>query len=325
MRRFYALLATLLTVLIALLVDSHGVSYAAPLRQAPADGTIEAIWQYAGTANANYYHLVYWSDGLKVTGYYAEPLSEGQHPALIYNRGGNREAGALDGTELAAFAESGFVTVATQYRGVRGGEGQEQFGGADVHDVTNLITLLKSRPAVDPNRIVMFGGSRGGMMTYLALKWQYQNRRTDIKAAVTVGGIADLFLWGKQRPDLDGSLYPELVGASTRQNPQAFKDRSATYWPGMIRVPLLIEHGEADTEVSVKQAYTLYNLLRSYGRVVKLVTFKDGDHPLSNHYNGLVDAFAWYQKYIGKPGETFDFLKNQDAINAARALLMGKG
>jgi dipeptidyl aminopeptidase/acylaminoacyl peptidase len=321
MRRLYAIF---LMILIVFAANNGAVSHAAPLPQAPVDGTIEALWEYAGTVNAKYYHLVYWSDGLKVTGYYAEPNSPGQHPAVIYNRGGNRDLGALNGTELPSFAEAGFVVVATQYRGVRGGEGQEQFGGADVHDVTNLIEVLKRRESVDPNRIVMFGGSRGGMMTYLALKWQSQNNRNDIKAAVTVGGLVDLFMWADQRPDLDGSLYPELIGGSTKTNAQAFKDRSATYWPNLIRVPLLLEHGEADGEISVKQSRRLYDLLRANGRVVKLVTYADGDHPLSNHELGMPEAFKWYQKYIGRAGENYNYDHYLEAIKAARGYLVGK-
>ncbi len=319
MRRFWAIL-----LIVGFSIAGQTVSYATPLPQGHPNGSVDSLWQYAGTSGATYYHLVYYSDNLKVTAYYAEPTGKGPYPAVIYNRGGNRDTGALNGTELAAFAESGFVVVATQYRGVAGGEGREEFGGADVHDVTNLITFLKSRPLVDPKRIVMFGGSRGGMMTYLALKWQSQNRLYDIKAAATVGGLADLFMWAKQRPELDG-FYAELIGATTTQNPQALRDRSATYWPQYIRVPLLIEHGGADTEVSIQQSLRLYNLLRSYGRVVKYVTYPDGDHPLSNHDAGLPEAFKWFQRFIGKKGDNFDYFAHIDAIRGAQAMLMGRG
>jgi hypothetical protein len=36
------------------------------------------------------------------------------------------------------------VVVASQYRGNGGGEGHEEFGGAEVHDILNLIPLAKS-------------------------------------------------------------------------------------------------------------------------------------------------------------------------------------
>ena len=54
--------------------------------------------------------------------------------------------------------------------GEDGGQGREEFGGKDVNDVLNLIKLAQSLPFVEPTKIVMLGFSRGGMMTYLAIK-----------------------------------------------------------------------------------------------------------------------------------------------------------
>ncbi len=69
-----------------------------------------------------------------------------------------------------------------------GGEGREEFGGADVDDVLNLIPLLGSFPQADTSRIGMYGRSRGGMMTYIALT------KTDrIAAAIVDAGEANLF------------------------------------------------------------------------------------------------------------------------------------
>src|SRR5216110_1804384 len=99
--------AILLIVLVVSALESGGKTWASPLTQSHENGSVEALWQYVSTGGAAYYHLVYWSDNLKVTGFYAEPNGDGPYPAVIYNRGGARENGALDGTELAAFAESG--------------------------------------------------------------------------------------------------------------------------------------------------------------------------------------------------------------------------
>jgi dienelactone hydrolase/uncharacterized protein YraI len=287
----------------------------------PPNGAIDVLDRYVSTGNADYYHLVYWSDGLRISAFYAEPKRDGQFPAVIYNRSGTRGTGALTGEELAPFAESGFVVVASQLRGLRGDDGRDEFGGADVHDVVNLITLLKSRPKVDPRRIAMFGSSRGGMMTYLALKWQTQTRTRDIKVAATVGGIADLIMWGAQRSDLNSSLYPELIGTATTQNRAPFVERSATYWPAMIRVPILLQHGEADDAVSVLQTRKLYNLLRASGRTVKLITYPGGDHSLARFEAGLPEVMKWFQRYVGGPGDNFDWnLHRQDIYAAIVAL-----
>jgi fermentation-respiration switch protein FrsA (DUF1100 family) len=286
----------------------------------PPNGAIEVLDRYVSTAGADYYHLVYWSDGLRISGFYAEPKGDGKFPAVVYNRSGNRATGALTGQELAPFAESGFVVVASQLRGFNG-DGQDEFGGADVHDVISLVPLLKSRPKVDPNRLAIFGSSRGGMMTYLALKWQSQNRTRDFKVAATVGGIADLIMWANQRPDLNTGFYPELIGVSTKQDLRPFVDRSATYWPYLIRVPILLQHGEADDQVSVAQSRKLYNLLRASGRVVRLKIYPGGDHPLSAFEAGLPEVMKWFQRYVARPGDNFDWNVHREAIYNAIAAL----
>ena len=141
--------------------------------------------------------ITYLSDGLKVKGYLLAPTKGEKLPCVIFNRGGNREFGALTDLSVAAFlvrvASWGYVVVASQYRGNAGGEGKEEFGGKDVNDVLNLLPLLKSLPQADATRVGMYGWSRGGMMTYLALA------KTDqIAAAIVGGGLTDLADGAKQ-------------------------------------------------------------------------------------------------------------------------------
>ena len=99
--------------------------------------------------------------------------------------------------------------LASQYRGNDGGEGRDEFGGEDIHDVLNLIKMAKSLPFIDSSKIVMIGFSRGGMMTYLAIKHGAQ-----IKAAAVAGGITDL---GQMYNDRDQDMknvikeHPEVA------------------------------------------------------------------------------------------------------------------
>jgi len=60
---------------------------------------------------------------------------------------------------LGRIATWGYVVAASQYRGNAGGQGKEEFGGADVDDVLNLIPLLESLPQADTTRIGMYAGA----------------------------------------------------------------------------------------------------------------------------------------------------------------------
>ena len=139
--------------------------------------------------------ITYLSDGLRIKGFVLAPKKEGRYPVLMWNRGGCRgNVGVLTRYGLARwvapFADWGYVVVGSQYRGAPGSEGKDEFGGADVNDVMNLLPLLEALPNADPSRIGMAGFSRGALMTYLALT------KTDrIKAAMVASAPA--VEWGR--------------------------------------------------------------------------------------------------------------------------------
>ena len=281
----------------------------APALASGVNGAIESMTLITRTANSEYYALRYWSDGYRVTGFLGRPRADGVYPAIIYNRGGYREYGALEGWEVSLFVEAGYVAVASQYRGNAGSEGREEHGGADVNDVMNLIPLLKQFPYVDPDRLGMMGHSRGGMMTYLALKQETLAGTHDIKAAVAVGGVSDAFMLVQETP-----FFLSVLGAKPQDAPALYQARSATYWPELINAPLLIQHGEADSVVSVEQSRKLAKALEAAGKTVKLVTFPGEDHELSGHYGGLPEALAWFQSYLADQDQDHTFESHRNAI-----------
>ena len=136
------------------------------------------------------FRLRYRSGEWEVEGFLCAPAAgDGPWPALIFNRGGNREYGALRGEALCPFAARGYAVLGSQYRGNCGGTGREEFGGSDVDDVIKLIDIALSLPFARREGVYMVGRSRGGMMTYLACA-----RDTRIRAAAIGAGLADCFI-----------------------------------------------------------------------------------------------------------------------------------
>jgi dienelactone hydrolase len=277
------------------------------------DGTIDSKTLIFETDHSEYYRMTYWSDGLRVNGFIGYPKGPGPFPVVIYNRGGMGGSGALTGTEIVAFVETGYVALASQYRGNAGSEGLESFGYGDVIDVINLITLAQALPQADPWRIGMMGGSRGGMVTYMAIKAEAESGRNRIRAAVTVGGISDLFRWVEDAPDMLDVLTV-LVGPPPNQAPDLYKVRSAVYWPEWITCPLLIMHGENDWLVSPDQSRKLYDLMKSVGRDVTLLVYPDDDHQLTGQLGGFPEAVRFFGRHF-QTGT--DFESTGDAIGVA--------
>jgi len=240
------------------------------------------------------YKIKYLSDRLKVVGFLLKPMVGGvKFPVIIYNRGGNLEFGKISDRDLGNLcylAAHNYVVLASQYRGNDGGQGREEFGGRDVNDVLNLIPLARSLPFTDPDKIAMLGYSRGGMMTYLAIK-----RGAEIRAAAVVGGITDLEQTYVEREPAMKNVIKELVGMKESE----WRERSAYYWPEKINVPLLILHGEEDWRVKVSQAKKLSEKLKELSREHELVIFPKGDHGLDTHRKERdKKIFQWFAKYL---------------------------
>jgi dipeptidyl aminopeptidase/acylaminoacyl peptidase len=241
--------------------------------------------------------VVYSSDGLKVVAFMWRPkaLPPRKVPLIIFNRGGNREFGKVVPWQFFhRLAAEGFVMLASQYRGNDGGEGREEFGGADVRDILNLIPLAQSLDYVDANNVFMLGWSRGAMMTLLAVK---QGMKVN---AVAIGGsLLDLVAEGERRPALAANVWSELMpGFATRRH-ALLQERSPLYWPELIDVPVLIMHGTGDWRASAAETLTFAQKLQTAGKTYELVMYANDDHGLSvNRADSNRRILEWFNKHI---------------------------
>lgn len=244
--------------------------------------------------------ITYLSDGLKVTGYLWKPQDTNGRklPLILFNRGGNRDFGELSPWEQEGFysyVSNGFVVIGSQYRGVDGGEGREEFGGADVHDVLNLLPLAKGLGYVDMNNVFILGESRGGMETYLALK-----NGIPVNAAAVVSGEADLIAGGRNRPEMIYAVYRQLIPGFEKRGPELLRERSAVDWPEKINAPVLILHGTADWRTNPRdQALAVAEKLQALNKTYELIMYAQDSHGLPFHWRDRDQRIVeWFKHYL---------------------------
>lgn len=264
------------------------------------NGSEEWKEEYKYLDSIEVYGITYMSEGLQIQGLMAKPKKSGSYPCIIYNRGGNREFGSLKvahgAITLGQIAKEGYVVIASQYRGNGRSEGQEEFGGKDVNDVVILTEVLKEVESADAAKIGMYGWSRGGMMTYIALT------KTDkIKAAVVGGAVSDNYETIKDRPEMETKVLAELVPNYENKKDEELTKRSAIKWADKFPkdVPILMLHGNADWRVKPEQSLKLALEFEKYRIPYRLIMFEGGDHGISEHKKEVdEEVMNWFDKYL---------------------------
>jgi dipeptidyl aminopeptidase/acylaminoacyl peptidase len=248
--------------------------------------------------------LEYRSDQFLVQAWGLQPKTQaGQKwPVIIYNRGGNAALGRLDFVsvlrQLSPLAEQGFIVLASQYRGSVPQDqqtyGKDQFGGADVNDIHQLIELAKQLPAADANNIFLYGISRGGMMSYLTAR-----QRNDIRAIAVTGAPTDLITELPRLPEME-LIFRSLIPHYEQNKQQQLQQRSVLYWAEQLpaSLPLLLMYGGKDQRVHPDNSKRLAAKLTELKRQVKLIEFTDADHLLTDYKTEERQALlSWFRQH----------------------------
>ncbi len=243
------------------------------------------------------YRFTYTSQGHAVVGYIVVPKKRTvRAPTVVYNRGGSGEFGAIrigwlfTGT-MAALARAGYVVIASQYSGVAGGEGVDEMGGSDLYDITNLKKIIARLSFCDTKKIGMYGFSRGGIMTYRALK-----KTRWVRAAIVVSGPTDLFFQETYRPEMRRH-FQEMFGGSRKEKIR----RSVLYWYKDIprAVPLLVLCGMADWRVDPREAFRFAEKATGHFRDFKLIAYPRGTHALEEYQTQIDQEIVnWFNAFL---------------------------
>jgi dipeptidyl aminopeptidase/acylaminoacyl peptidase len=247
------------------------------------------------------YRFKYISNNHLVVGFLLEPknLDPGftPLPCIIFNRGGNRDFGKIAAESLFRkkmypLIENGFVVIMSQYSGVDGGEGKDEFGGSELNDVLVLKEILDQYTLADDNRIGMYGVSRGGMMTYLA------SSKVDwIKAAVIKAGAANHQRQFFLRPE----MYTTCKEMFDVDDVHELEKRSPMFLASQINktTGFLILHGTSDWRVSVLDSLDMACKLYENRVPYRLQIYPGADHALSEVFQeSMASTVDWFNRYV---------------------------
>ena len=228
-----------------------------------------------------------------------------KYPTLVYYYGGTSPVSrAFTGRyPFNLWAAQGYVVYVIQPTGATG-FGQDfsakhvnawgKYTAQDIIEGTKAFTL--AHDFVNPKKIGNLGASYGGFMTmYLATK-------TDMFAAsLSHAGISNLSnYWGY---GWWGYAYSGVASAGSFpwNNQDLYVEQSPLYHADKINTPLLLIHGDSDTNVPVSESHSMYTALKLLGKEVDLIEFKGQNHTFNQRTARLIwwdTTLAFFDKHL---------------------------
>ena len=175
-------------------------------------------------------------------------------------------------------SEQGYVALAISMRGWPPSSGWDDCGTQQPDDVAKAADWLATLPGVDPKSIGVLGFSLGGQVALLS-----GTRSNRIRAIVAYFPITDVQRW-KDTTSNTGirNFYVPLVCGSGYEN-------SPIHVVERIHAPVLLIHGDHDTEVPIEQSLKMQEALRKANGQVEVLVIAGGDHG----FKGEQDKQAW--------------------------------
>jgi dipeptidyl aminopeptidase/acylaminoacyl peptidase len=192
---------------------------------------------------------------------------EGELPPLVVKVHGGPTSHVDDALNLGVqyCTSRGIAVVDVNYGGSTGyGRAYRdrlvgQWGVVDVEDSIAAARFLADQGEVDPERLLITGGSAGGYTTLLAMAI-----RDDFAAGISAFGVADLELLLQDTHKFESHYEYSLVGPYPEAE-DLWRDRSPINHADGISAPLLLHQGLDDEVVPPSQAETIVDALKRRG------------------------------------------------------------
>lgn len=238
--------------------------------------------------------LVRWDsfDGRAISGFLYRPPARfaGKRPVILNIHGGP------EGQARPIFLTTGNyylneLGVAILYPNIRGSTGfGKTFATLDnglrredsYRDIEALLDWIARQPDLDPDRVMIMGGSYGGHMV-LAIATYYPER---FRCAVDVVGISNLATFLENTAEYRRDLRRVEYGDERDPQMREFMQRTAPLNnAAKIKRPLFIVQGGNDPRVPLSEAEQMLKIVREHGTPVWYLMAKDEGHGFAKKSN----------------------------------------
>ncbi|UCH92813.1 MAG: S9 family peptidase, partial [Candidatus Aminicenantes bacterium] len=268
----------------------------------PSAKDILAPWQL-GQPEFHFYKA---RDGLELPIMMFKPLpfdttKTKSYPAIVYIYGGpgaqqvrdewtsrralwynllNREGYFYFVVEVRAGMPKSKATETSAYK--------QAYGMQNVKDILDAVKWIKQIPAVDPDRIGIWGGSGGGCTTLYVM-----THSDAFKAGISLFPVSDWYYYD--------TIYTERYQGTPQDNPEGYKDTSCVRSAHNLKGHLLIAHGTYDDNVHPQHTYAFIDKLIEHNIQFQLMIYPWRKHGIGD-YAGSVHLYTlmldFWKRYL---------------------------
>jgi len=229
-----------------------------------------------------------------------------RYPLIVNIHGGpHGQQGVAFNFKNQVYAARGWATLMVNYRGSTG-YGQKfadaVFGdqnGNEAQDVLyGVSAALRRNPWLDPDRVGIEGVSYGGQLTAWLI-----TQTSQFKAAIPTAGITNLVSYNymtyyNQYEQMEFGIFPHqgtLMDELWR--------RSALRYVAQVKTPVMLMHGENDSDVPIAESEQFYIALKDVGVEAVMVRYPREGHGMrepKHIVDSLERSIGWYEKHFPK-------------------------
>ena len=261
-------------------VRRSGEGFSAPVRLTHANPWIGTERVQLGAVET-----IRWtnSDGGTIEGVLTRPVgyvAGTRYPLAVNPHGGPSSANMESfSTFNQVLAANGFLVLQVNFRGSTNygqkhlNANRNTWGVTDYDDIMKGVDYVIAQGWADPNRMVAYGWSYGGYMTF------WMSTQTDRFKLISPGaGLTNLY---SMYSTTDIPAYLGWFFGTPWDNEEIYRKLSPIRFAKNVKAKILIMHGANDARVPPTQADEFYKALRDLGKDVTYVRYPRQGHGIT--------------------------------------------
>ncbi|NPD45425.1 prolyl oligopeptidase family serine peptidase [Lentimicrobium sp. S6] len=253
------------------------------------------------------------AEGVEIEGriYYPPNFDkDDKYPLIVYYYGGTSpvERNFRGRYPKNLFAANGYIVYVLQPSGATG-YGQD-FSAMHVNNWGQTVAaeiikgskeVCRSHTFIDSTKVGCMGASYGGFMT------MYLSTQTDFFAAhISHAGISSISsYWGE---GYWGYLYSQVASANNFpwNNKELYVEQSPLFHADKVSSPILLLHGNNDTNVPPGESRQFYTALKLLKKDVELIEIDKQDHHIKDYQKRILwqkTILAYFDKNLKKQSD----------------------